>query len=321
MKITRFCPAKVNLFLEVTGKLPNGYHELATLFAKINFGDTLTLEAKPAAKTEISLTLTGPIGKQLRADETNLAWRAAAAFLDHFKLTARIGMTLEKRTPTGAGLGGGSSDAAGVLLALCQLFNKDKKELLPAAAKLGADVPLFMYEDTFLRGEGIGEKLTPVPAPGPLPWLVLAYPNTVVPTKGVFARLTLPDKKSVLTNVSNLDKLIVYLGCASPLGRWKGLLFNRLEECVVPFTNSVRNVLLDLRKTNTDAVLMSGSGSTVFALVETEKDAKNLVRKIQSKDRIVFCTIFHRSLKDENNGNQDTSDGRGPAEGICQRNV
>ena len=303
MKITRFCPAKVNLFLEVTGKLPNGYHELATLFAKINFGDTLTLEAEPAAKTEISLTLTGPIGKQLRADETNLAWRAAAAFLDHFKLTARIGMTLEKRTPTGAGLGGGSSDAAGVLLALCQLFGKDKKELLPAAAKLGADVPLFMYEDTFLKGEGIGEKLTPVPTPGPLPWLVLAYPNTVVPTKGVFARL------------------IVYLGCASPLGRWKGLLFNRLEECVVPFTNSVRNVLLDLRKTNTDAVLMSGSGSTVFALVETEKDAKNLVRKIQSKDRIVFCTTFHRSLKDENNGNQDTSDGRGPAEGICQRNV
>ena len=135
---------------------------------------------------------------------------------------------------------------------------------------------------------------------------MLAYPNTVVPTKGVFARLTLPDKKSVLTNVSNLDKLIVYLGCASPLGRWKGLLFNRLEECVVPFTNSVRNVLLDLRKTNTDAVLMSGSGSTVFALVETEKDAKNLVRKLQNKERTVFFTTFHRSLKDENNGNQDT---------------
>lgn len=84
MKITRFCPAKVNLFLEVTGKLPNGYHELATLFAKINIGDTLTVEAEPAEQTEISLTLTGPVGSLLRADESNLVWRAAQAFLTHY---------------------------------------------------------------------------------------------------------------------------------------------------------------------------------------------------------------------------------------------
>ena len=204
---------------------------------------------------------------------------------------------------------------------MCEIFGKDKNELLPASAKLGADVPLFMYEDTFLKGEGIGEKLTPVPAPGPLPWLVLAYPNTVVPTKGVFARLRLPSAEAALTNTSNLDKLIAYLRCASPLAGWKHLLFNRLEECVVPFTNSVRNVLLDLRKTNTDAVLMSGSGSTVFALVETEKDAKNLVSKLQNKERIVFFTTFHRSLKDENNGNKDTSYGRGSPQGVCKRNV
>lgn len=321
MKITRFCPAKVNLFLEVTGKRPDGYHELATLFAKINFGDTLILEAAPAPRTDISLTLTGPVGPMLRADATNLACRAAQAFLDRFRLTARIQMTLEKRIPTGAGLGGGSSDAAAVMLALCDIFGKDKNELLPASAKLGADVPLFMYEDTFLKGEGIGEKLTPVYAPGPLPWLVLAYPNTVVPTKGVFARLRLPAADAALTNTSNLDKLIAYLRCASPLAGWKHLLFNRLEECVVPFTNSVRNVLLDLRKTNTDAVLMSGSGSTVFALVETEKDAKNLVSKLQNKERIVFFTTFHRSLKDENNGNKDTSYGRGSPQGVCKRNV
>ncbi len=316
MKTTRFCPAKINLFLEVTGKRPNGYHELATLFAKINVGDRLTLQATPAPQTAITLKLTGPIGPLLRADETNLAYRAAVIFLEHFHLTAQIDMELEKHTPTGAGLGGGSSDAAGVMLALCELFGKDKKELLPAAAKLGADVPLFLYDDTFLKGEGIGEKLTPVEAPGPLPWLVLVYPNTVVPTKEVFRRLQLPDKKSVLTNCSNLDKLITYLRCANPLADWKDLLFNRLEECVVPFTNSVRNVLRDLRKTNTDAVLMSGSGSTVFALVETEKDAKNLVNKLQTKERIVFFTTFHRSLKDENNGNTNTSYGRGSPQSV-----
>lgn len=310
MKVTHFCPAKVNLFLEVTGKRPNGYHELATLFAKINIGDTLTVDARPSAHTRITLTLTGPVGRHLKADESNLVCRAARAFLEHFHLQAEIDMTLDKHTPTGAGLGGGSSDAAHTLLALCEIFHKDKTELLPAAARLGADVPLFMYEDTFLKGEGIGEKLTPVPVKGPLPYLVLAYPNTIVPTKNVFARLKLPEKEKILTNLSNLDKLLVYLRCANPLTDWSGLLFNRLEECVVPFTNSVRNVLLALKE-NADAVLMSGSGSTVFALVKTEKDAKELVGKIQNQERTVFFTTFHRSSSNEDNGNKDTSYGRG----------
>lgn len=310
MKITRFCPAKVNLFLEVTGKLPNGYHELATLFAKINLGDTLTVSAQKAPDTFITLKLSGPVGDKIEPDENNLVCRAARAFLEHFHLHAHIDLQLDKHTPTGAGLGGGSSDAANTLLALCEIFGKDKSELLPAAKKLGADVPLFMYEDTFLRGEGIGEKLAPIPSKGPWPFIVLVYPNTVVPTKGVFARLHLPSKKSILTNISNLDRLVEYIRCTAPLAEWKRLLFNRLEDCVVPFTNSVRNALLDL-KTNTDAVLMSGSGSTVFALVETEKDAKNLIQKITSRERTVVLTTFYRSSTNENNGNKNTSYGRG----------
>ena len=320
MKVTRFCPAKVNLFLEVTGKLPNGYHELATLFAKINLGDTLTVEAEAAEDTRIHLQLTGPIGKLIEPDENNLVCRAARVFLTHFNFSAHINLHLDKHIPTGAGLGGGSSDAANTLLALCEIFKKNKEELLSAAAKLGADVPLFMYEDTFLKGEGIGEKLTPVPSQGPWPFVVLVYPNTVVPTKGVFARLRLPSKEQSLTNISNLDKLVEYMRCTAPLAEWKHLLFNRLEGCVVPFTNSVRNALLDL-KTNTDAVLMSGSGSTVFALVETEKDAKNLIQKIQSKERTVVLTTFYRSSTHENNRNKDTSYGRGSPQSICQRDV
>lgn len=311
MKITRFCPAKINLFLEVTGKRPDGYHELATLFAKINLGDTLTLQAEPAPQTTLSLTLTGPVGKQLRADESNLVCRAARGFLEHFHLTARVEMTLDKHVPTGAGLGGGSSDAANTLLALCEIFKKDKNELLPLAAKLGADVPLFMWEDTFLKGEGIGEKLTPVPAPGKLPWIVLVYPNTFISTKEIFKKLVLPNKNAALTSCKNLEKLVEYLLYASPLADWKHLLFNRLEDYVVPFSDTVRDVLLDMKKTTTDAVLMSGSGSTVFALVETEKAAQELVCKIRNTRRTVFCTTFHRSVEHENNRNKNTSHGAG----------
>ena len=105
-------------------------------------------------------------------------------------------MTLDKHTPTGAGLGGGSSDAAGVLLALCEIFKKDKNELLGIAAKLGADVPLFMYEDTFLKGEGIGEKLTPVPAAGRLPFACL--PQYRCAYEGRFCAAETPAKRRSL---------------------------------------------------------------------------------------------------------------------------
>ena len=299
MKVTRFCPAKVNLFLEVTGKRPNGYHELATLFAKINLGDTLTVQAVPAEQTEISLTLTGPIGPMLKADQSNLACRAARAFLEHFQLSAHITMTLEKHTPTGAGLGGGSSDAAGVLLALCEIFKKDKNELLPAAAKLGADVPLFMYEDTFLKGEGIGEKLTPVPSPAVLPWAVLVYPDTAVPTKGVFARLALPDSPSVLTSLSNLDKLIMYIRQGLSPAQWQPLLFNRLEEAVLPYISSVRNVKECFSALGASP-LMSGSGSTVFAVTTDRNQADDLAEKVKQKGRKVFTVRFGGN-RDENN--------------------
>lgn len=320
MKITRFCPAKINLFLEVTGKLPSGYHELATLFAKVNLGDTLVVEAEPAADTHITLTMTGPVGKYLQADHTNLVWRAAEAFLTHFNMHARIALALDKHTPTGAGLGGGSSDAAGVLLALCEMFHKDKNELLHAAAKLGADVPLFMYEDTFLKGEGIGEILTPVAYRGPLPYVVLAYPHLAVPTKGVFARLKLPEKDEVLTRLTQLNKIIMNLEQGAPLPRYKQLLFNRLEESVVPFEHAVAEILADLAETGTTCYRMSGSGSTLFALVESKAEAQALARALSRPERSVYITTFREKQQHANNGNQNTLNERGSSKGVCQRN-
>ena len=297
MRHTRFCPAKVNLFLEVTGKRPNGYHELATLFAKINLGDTLSLCVQPATETNLALTLTGPIGAQLRADESNLVCRAARGFLEHFNLTADIQMTLDKQVPTGAGLGGGSSDAANTLLALCEIFGKDKNELLPLAAKLGADVPLFMYDAPFLKGEGIGELLTPVAAGDPLPWLVLVYPNTFISTKEVFGHFQLPAGPEIGANVGRLTNLIDCVQQARPLAKWKPFLFNRLTQYVAPISQPVQTALDDLVKTGAQAVLMSGSGSTVFALAETQAQAQTIADRIRKSGRTVFCTSFYTVKK------------------------
>ena len=310
MKITRLCPAKINLFLEVTGKRADGYHELETLFAKINLCDTLCVRAVPAGTTRITLTLGGPVAQQLRADRTNLVWRAAELFLAHFGLHAEADISLDKHIPTGAGLGGGSSDAAGVILALCEIFGKDKNELLGACAKLGADVPLFLFEDTFQKGEGIGEKLTPLPYRAPLPYAVLVYPHLAVPTKGIFARLKLPAHGEVLTRRAQLHTIIMNLQQGKPLADWKDLLFNRLEESVLPFEQAVREVMTDLSNLHAGFCRMSGSGSTCFALVETEQQAHALAKQLSRADRDIYITTF-REKPHANNGNQNSSDGRG----------
>lgn len=297
--ITLPAPAKLNLFLEVTGKRPDGYHELATLFAKTSLADNLHIEAETAQKEKLQLDICGPFAAQITNDENNLALKAVKTFESVFNMTLSVRIRLEKNIPTGAGLGGGSSDAGTVLLGLCRLFGKDTSLLLAQAAKLGADVPLFLYPDTFLKGEGIGEKLSPVSAADTLPWAVLVYPDTAVPTKGVFARLRLPGKEDVLTSLSNLDKLIVAIQKGLPLLQWQHLLFNRLEEAVLPYVCSVRDV-----KENFSALgaspLMSGSGSTVFALTPNRELAEDLAGRIKQKGRKVFTVRFGGS-RDENN--------------------
>ncbi len=313
--ITLQAPAKVNLFLEVTGKLPNGYHELATLFAKISLADTLHISAEPATAENIQFDITGPLGNLLSATDDNLVIRAVRAFEEHFALPLHTRIVLKKHIPMGAGLGGGSADAGTVLRALCRLFDKNPLELLPRAAKLGADVPLFLYPDTFLKGEGIGEKLTPIITTGPMPWAVLVYPDTAVATKGVFGRLQLPSQEKILTNISNLGTLIKYLKEGSPFTQWQTLFFNRLEEAVLPYVCSVRDVKQDFLALGLFP-LMSGSGSTVFALTTDRKSAEDLAGKIKKQGRKVFVVQFG-GTKDEDNRNSDPLDGRRSPQSLC----
>lgn len=298
-EITLQAPAKINLFLEVTGKRPDGYHELATLFAKVSLADTVRLSVREAETSSFTLALTGPLAPVLENQPNNLAVRAAQLFTQHFHLPLQINISLEKNIPMGAGLGGGSSDAGTVLLGLCRLFDQDPQELILPAAQLGADVPLFLYADTFLKGEGIGEKLTPVSHSHPLPWAVLVYPDTAVPTSSVFRRLTLPSQEEVLTNLSKLDTIIEYLRQARPVEQWQPHLFNRLESAVLPYVQSVRDVKEDFSALGA-CPLMSGSGSTVFALAPDRKCADDLAGKIYKKGRKVFVVHFG-GTKDENN--------------------
>ena len=155
------CPAKVNLSLDVIKKRTDGYHDLQMIMHSIRLFDTLTLTAYPSASNEI--TLSTNLGF-LPVDDKNLCAKAARIFLEETKLFAKVNIELKKRIPVGAGLGGGSSDAAGTLLALNPLMGEplSKERLASLSKSVGADVPFFIYGGCMLA-EGIGEILTPLP--------------------------------------------------------------------------------------------------------------------------------------------------------------
>jgi 4-diphosphocytidyl-2-C-methyl-D-erythritol kinase len=300
-EISAFAPAKINLFLEVTGRRENGYHDLATLFAKIAIGDNIKISAQSAAQTEIELKVKGPFAAGLKADKSNLVYKAALAFFEHFNITAQCNIRLEKNIPLASGLGGGSSDAAAVILALCAMFAieinaKRFKDLIKLTAKLGADVPFFLHEDTFCKAAGIGDELTPVKNHLPKsPYIIVAYPGAPSSTKEAYEELVLNEEKNVLTNISSLNRLIESIEKGLPLNEWGGSLYNKLENGVltrVKEAAALKAQMLALGATN---VMMSGSGSCVFALIEDAAKAQEVVKKLENGERSVFLTHFWRT--------------------------
>jgi len=149
--VKQFAPAKINLYLHVVGRRTDGFHELEMLMAPISLGDTLEIDLIPSG---IEFTCSDPA---LSDAQDNLATRAARLFLDEFKLTTGVRIHLEKKVPVGAGLGGGSSDAATVLLVLRQLTrnNCPDSKLAELASRLGSDIPFFIYQQPAIcRGRG-----------------------------------------------------------------------------------------------------------------------------------------------------------------------
>ncbi len=247
------CPAKVNLFLEVLGRRPDGYHDLSTVFLKVALFDSLFLT--PAA--EVSLTVEGAA---LPEGDGNLVHAAAEAFRRAFGVREGVRMRLTKRIPLQAGLGGGSSDAAATLLSLAALFRPEvsPEDLAPIALRLGSDVPFFL-DGPCARGEGRGERLTPLPPPAPR-YLALFFPPFGLSTAAVYAALEPPRERR------DPAPLVAALR-ASPECDLVPHLFNRLEAAAARVDPRVAGVRADLAAALRpgEAVLLSGSGSAFFA--------------------------------------------------------
>ncbi len=263
-------PAKVNLFLHVTGRRADGYHLLESLFALVDLADTVTL----ARRDDGAIARAGDVPGV--PEDEDLAIRAARAL--RAATGTRFGATIavDKRIPLGGGLGGGSSDAASVLLALNRLWGLGlaREELARIGVALGADVPFFVHgENALVRG--IGEEIAPVSLPRQ--WLALVFPGVAVPTAAVFSA---PE----LTRTTPSGKMNVF---SVGYGR------NDLEPVAASRHPEVAAALVALRRAAGDA-RMSGSGSSVFAACESAARAQEALAALPRGMRGVVARTLAR---------------------------
>ena len=285
-----YAPAKINLFLDVIRKREDGYHDLGTVFQTVDAGDTV--EATLREDGEISLTYNEPQNYPLESD---LVFKAAKALKEYANCTLGADIHLTKVMPLGAGLGGGSADAAATLRLLNRLWNLNLpfETLESIGARLGADVPFLVRGGTAFA-EGIGERLTFV-EPLELPEgaaLLIATPLDSVPTKDAYAGVPKsgPDRweryKAAWTAQSS-STIPQFLNPAS--------YFNAFEVSVFPTHPLVAEMKQKFIELGADVALMSGSGASVFGIFKTKELAEKAAAVLKPISRYQTVTKFwHR---------------------------
>ncbi len=282
-KIIRKAYAKINLGLDVVRRLENGYHEVRMIMQTVGICDVLTFE-----KISKGIVVTTDNG-ELPTDENNLIYRAAKLMMEKYHIEEGVRIHLEKHIPIAAGMAGGSTDAAAAFIGMNELFacGADEEALRQLGVKVGADVPYCIMGGTALA-EGIGEKLTKLPAPPPCV-LLIAKPDINVSTKYVYEHLDAegvehhPDIDGMIQAIQDKD-----------LSGIVDRLENVLENVTVkkyPVIQEIKDVML---KTGAQGSLMSGSGPTVFGIFTEEEKAKAALKQLQERQlaKQLFITGF-----------------------------
>ncbi|HEX9716098.1 MAG TPA: 4-(cytidine 5'-diphospho)-2-C-methyl-D-erythritol kinase [Desulfurivibrionaceae bacterium] len=278
-ELTCEAPAKINLYLAIKGKRPDGFHDLETRMVKITLADRLHLALRDSGITVLCPESDLPTG------EGNLVHRAAKSFFAALGTGGGVAIVLEKKVPIAAGLGGGSSDAAAVLRGLNTLYGLPFSvgQLVELARPLGADVPFFVDDCVAAWATGIGDKIQ-AEAVSPADWIVLVNPGFPVSTKWVYENFTLTTDG----NPYILGREFVHGkdACAGP-GNLP--LYNELEAVTIRKYPELGRIKDELLADGAHGALMSGSGPTVFGLFEDEAQAqKSVARFAQRFPRNVF---------------------------------
>ncbi|MED1412380.1 MULTISPECIES: 4-(cytidine 5'-diphospho)-2-C-methyl-D-erythritol kinase [Bacillus] len=256
MKLLVKAPAKINLSLDVLGKRQDGYHEVKMIMTTIDLADRLELTELVEDRIEILSH-----NRYVPDDQRNLAYQAAKLLKEKFNVKKGVSITIEKTIPVAAGLAGGSSDAAATLRGLNKLWNLGLTidELAELGAEIGSDVSFCVYGGTAIA-TGRGEKIEHIKTP-PSCWVILAKPHIGVSTADVYGNLRL----NRVTH-PNVDKMVEVINH----GDYKGIcdtVGNVLEDVTFAMHPEVARIKAQMKRFGADAVLMSGSGPTVFGLV------------------------------------------------------
>ncbi|HEV8662187.1 MAG TPA: 4-(cytidine 5'-diphospho)-2-C-methyl-D-erythritol kinase [Candidatus Methylomirabilis sp.] len=258
---TVHAPAKLNVILEVLGRRPDGYHDLWSVLVLVDLCDTVTVASR---RRGIHLTVRPPV---VPAGPENLAFRAAETFFETWARPGGAAITLRKRIPVGAGLGGGSSDAAAVLAALNAMAGRPltRERLLDLAAGLGSDVPFFFSGGAALV-TGRGEKVADLPPPPPR-WLVLALTGGPVSTAWAYGRLA-PGERRVP------DPTWTAAASAGQTEALLGMAINRLEEVVFAARPDLAALKVRLQTLGAAPVGLTGTGAALFGFAPRRDAAR-----------------------------------------------
>lgn len=271
-------PAKMNLFLHVTGRTPTGMHTLESLFILIDLADRLSIEVLNNGEIERTGDVIGDVSQ-------DLCVRAARLLQNHTGCSLGARIHVEKKIPAGAGLGGGSSDAATTLMALNHLWrlNLSQETLMKLGLQLGADVPFFIFGQSAFA-TGVGEQLVPLAVPDAT-W-ALVMPNQPTPTGKIFSSPDLTRNTKSLTMSVLSDALQT---------QWPNLPgHNDLQAVAVRLNPEIESALIALGKN----ARMTGSGSAVFCWAADEESAKNLCnQRPASMQGWIVHTLHHHPLK------------------------
>ena len=281
--------AKINLGLDVLGRRENGYHDVRMVMQTIYLYDNVTLNKTEEAGIQLKTNLS-----YLPVDENNIAYKAAKMLIEEFNIQEGVEIILDKHIPVAAGMAGGSSNAAAVLVGMNRLFGLglSQQELKDRGVKLGADVPYCIMRGTVLA-EGIGEILTPL-APMPKCFILVAKPGIGVSTKTVYEKLDAkeieehPDIDGVIAGLEegDLKKIATSMG-------------NVLENVTIPdypIIEDIKNVMKEEGALN---AMMSGSGPTVFGIFDDRKLAKQAGQKIKELEltKQVYVVNVHNNRR------------------------
>lgn len=272
--------AKINLYLKVTGKQDNGYHNLKMLMQSISLHDDIYIQKNNSGKIRVDIINENNLSENERislADKDNLVYKAAELLLNQYKPNVGVDIALNKRIPMQAGLGGGSSDAASVLLGLNWYLDLKLSinELSLLGLKLGADIP-FCLRGGLALVEGIGEQVTPLPKIK-MKYVLIVKPNIGISTKEAFAHYDrCLDEKSKNDAFENLIKALEKEELRYILPN----MFNDLETAVFNMAPEIAKIKMELEKLAGGA-LMTGSGSAIFTLFDDYYKALECFKRIK----------------------------------------